>query len=150
MVRTKRHGLRAAGRTAAFVAAALAAATIAVPAAADQPAVVTETFSFVDVNACTGEEHTVTATVTMRVHSHGERIVSHNQWEVLTSDGFSGGGPETLVVNGQIVNFPLMNMLTSDSGAKIRVHLVEVFDLTTDPPTPKVQRIEFTCIRGGD
>lgn len=49
---------------------------VAPVAAADPPSQFSDMFTFVDVNPCTGLDHTVTIAVTVSEHSHGERVVA--------------------------------------------------------------------------
>ena len=77
---------------------------IAAPAAADKPAEFVDNVSFPDVNVCTGEEHTVNITFNVRVHEHRNNSVVTVKSNVETSDGWAGGGIETVAENENVVS----------------------------------------------
>ena len=58
---------------------------VAPVAAADAPTQELDTITFVDVNPCTGLDHTVTFAVSVSEHSHGERVVA-NAKRTITTD----------------------------------------------------------------
>jgi hypothetical protein len=118
---------------------------VAAPAGADPPAQFgpfEETFD--DVNPCTGLVHTVTIAVTFSVHSHDGRTEAHGDRTLSTSSGFFGKGTSSFVDNGQIEMFRLTDILSSDSGDRIRANSVFVVDLSTG--TVRVDRFELTCL----
>jgi hypothetical protein len=89
---TRRLAMRAVAAAAALLVAALAA-----PAGAKGPPEIVEfSFSFEDVNPCTGEEHTIVVSATDRVHAfdnaHANRVHVNalGFFHVTTSDGYSG------------------------------------------------------------
>jgi hypothetical protein len=92
-------------------------------------------------NPCSGLPITVTITGRARVINDGS--VVHLQRTITTSDGFKGRGTETDVDNGHIFKFTVNDMLTNDSGDRIRAHLVLVLDLSTTPPTVRVMKGTF-------
>jgi hypothetical protein len=94
-------------------------------------------------NPCTGLVHTITVTGTARIHEHDGRVVVHEQHTLTTSDGFQGRGTATIVDNGNIQALTLNDMLTNDSGDRIRAHLLLVLDLSTTPPTVRVMKGTF-------
>ncbi len=106
-------------------------AVLAGPAAADAPTEVPLELEFEDLNACTGEMVTVTMTGVFVVHDHDGRSIVRLPRTITTSDGFEGRGDATEVVNGRISKFTLNDMLTHESGARIRAHYVLVLDLST-------------------
>jgi hypothetical protein len=123
----------------------MAVLALAPPAAADPPTETSFTFSFEDVNPCTGLIHTVTFTLTIFAHSHDGRIVEHVQRTITTDPtGFVGHGSESFVDNGQVVKDTLTDILTNPEGDRIRAHFVFVLDLSTD--TVRVEKGELTCL----
>ena len=118
---------------------------VAPVAAADAPTQFLETVTFVDVNPCTGLDHTVTFAVTVSEHSHGERVVA-NAKRTITTDptGFVGRGTNSFVDNGQIAKFTQTDILTNPAGDRIRARNVIVVDLSTD--TIRVEKGELTCL----
>jgi hypothetical protein len=124
------------GALAAAVTLAAAALVLAIPAAADPPAAVPFEFTFVDVNPCTGLDHTVTIAGTTWVHEHDGRIVATSERTITTSPtGFVGHGTDTDVINGQVDAFRLTDILTNASGDRIRAHFVVVLDLSSGRTT---------------
>jgi hypothetical protein len=118
---------------------------LAAPAGADPPTQVgpfEDTFN--DVNPCTGLIHTVTIAATFSVHSHDGRIVAHGDRTLSTSSGFVGEGTSSFVDNGQIEMFRFTDILSSDSGDRIRANGVFVGDLSTG--TVRVDKFELTCL----
>lgn len=119
----------------------------ALPASADPPVVDSFEFTFDDVNPCTGLTHTVTITLKVfQHHHHGERFVERGETTITTTPtGFSGGGTHTLVDNGQTIVFRSTDMVANETGARIRVRIVFLLDLSTG--TVRVDKGEFTCVR---
>ena len=74
---------------------------------------------------------------------HDGRVVVQTQRTITTSDGFQGRGTDTFVDNGKIQRFTLNDMLSHESGARIRAHFVQVIDLSTTPPTVRVFKGTF-------
>jgi hypothetical protein len=100
----------------ALAGSALAAA---MTAAADPPTVRHVQDVFVDVNPCTGLEHTVT--VDVAIYDHGQS--AHGVATITTSSGFVGRGEETSVFDS--ATFVLNHMLVnSATGERIRAQLV--------------------------
>jgi hypothetical protein len=117
---------------------------VAAPAAADAPTEIPFEDVFVDVNPCTGLDHTVTITGTIFEHSHDGRVNGHTQRTITTDPtGFVGHGTDSLVDNGRVFRFTLNDVLMSPSGDRIRVQLVLVVDLSTD--TVRVEKRMFAC-----
>ncbi len=84
--------------------AVLASVTIAVPAAADPPVEITDTFTFEDVNACDPPNtHQVTITFNLKLHEHQNNTVYVFSSWATTDSGFEGPGHEARVVaNGDV------------------------------------------------
>ena len=114
------------------------------PAAADPPAAEAFVDVFPDTNPCTGDTMTVTITVNGFVHDHDSREVFYGERTITTSDGFSGRGTETFVLNGQIILFRQTDIMTNASGDRFRANGVFVLDLSTD--TVRVERFALTCL----
>jgi hypothetical protein len=143
MVRTNRRTQVGRGwLIAGLVAAALLA--LAGPVAASAPI---EQGPFVDVfpdvDPCSGQMHTVTISTTFRVHEHGDRAVAHAERTLTTTLGYEGGGMSAFVTNGQIEMFRFTDMITNETGDRIRATGVFVVDLRSD--TTRVDRFSLTC-----
>lgn len=134
--------------TKVFVALLSAAAPLAVltpVAAADPPQQISATDTFVDVNPCTGLDHTVTIVLTISEQSDGERAVEHAQRTITTEPtGFFGRGTHSFLDNGQIAKFNSTDILTNAAGDRIRARNVIVVDPTTG--TFRVDKSELTCL----
>jgi hypothetical protein len=109
-------------------------------AAASAPTPVPIFVRFEDVNPCSGLVHTVTITGTAWIQNRDGHIVVREERTVTTSSGFAGRGTDVFVDNGTTQKFTLNDMLTNQSGARIRAHLVLVIDLSTIPPTVRVSK----------
>jgi len=120
------------------------ALAFAAPAAADPPAAEAFVDVFPDTNPCTGATMTVTITVNGFLHDHGSREVFYGERTITTSDGFSGRGTETFVLNGQIILFRQTDIMTNASGDRFRANGAFVLDLSTD--TVRVERFALTCL----
>jgi hypothetical protein len=125
-------------RIAAFLALAAAALMIALPAYADPPVVHYAHAEFVDVNPCTGLEHTVTIDSTIYEPVNG---VSRSVSTITTSSGFSGTSAAEISVFHEA--FSILNDMLSNpaTGERIRVHAVLIDDRVAD--------VSFTCIPPG-
>lgn len=122
----------------------LIALAFAAPAAADAPAEFPILDVFPDVNPCTGDPMTVTFVGTAYVHEHGSREVVHAQRTITTSDGFSGRGTDTFVINGQIFKYTQTDIMSNGSGDRFRARVVVVGDVSTD--TVRIDRFSLTCL----
>jgi hypothetical protein len=128
---------------AVLVVLACAALMGAGAATADMPVVHYGHDVFVDINPCTGLEHTVTADVTVYETNPG---FSHATDSISTSSGFIGRGEEAGVFHASI--FELNHMLVNrETGQRIHAHLV----LVTNPATGELQvfQLSLTCIPPG-
>jgi hypothetical protein len=129
----------------ALVALAVAALALtgATTATADPPTVQHFQDVFVDVNPCTGLEHTVTIDVTAYSTSPGHGHATHS---ISTSSGFVGRGSEVGVFhdNTFLANDILVNAAT-------REHIHAQLIIVTNPATGDLQvfRQELTCIPAG-
>ncbi len=101
-------------------------------------------FVFDDINPCGGPDHTVTISGTSWVHVHNGRIVFHSERTITTSTGFEGHGTDSYVLNGETEKFTLNDILTDESGDRIRAHFVFVFDIST--LTVRVEGGFLTCL----
>ncbi len=116
----------------------------AVVAAASAPTPVPIFIQFDDLNPCSGLVHTVTFTGTAWIQELDGRVVIREQRTITTSSGFEGRGTDTFVDNGNIQTFRLDDMLTNESGDRIRAHGLMVFDLST--LTVHVEKFAVTCV----
>src|SRR6476646_5520493 len=118
-----------------FVAlASILALVFVAPAVADSPTFTLHEDVFVDVNPCTGLEHTVTVD---NYHWETADGVSHSKDVITTSSGFVGEGPEAGVFHD--ATFMINNILyNAATGERIRAHVVVVDDHATS--------IAFSCI----
>ena len=117
-----------------------AALTGARAATADPPVVRSFQDVFVDINPCTGLEHTVTIDVTAYSTGPGQGHATHS---ISTSSGFVGRGHETGVFHDS--TFLANDMLVNDgTGDRIHAQLIVV----TNPATGELQvvRQTLTCI----
>lgn len=101
---------------------------------------------FQDVNPCSGLPMTVTMIGTELIHEHNGRVVVTGQRTITTSDGFEGRGTHTFVVNGNVARFTLNDMLRHPSGDRFRAHSVLIVDISTTPPTVRVEDFLLTCV----
>ena len=120
------------------------ALAFAAPAAADAPTEFPILDVFVDVNPCTDEPMTVTFVGTASVHEHGSRLVVHAERAITTSDGFSGHGTDTFVLNGQIFKFTQTDIMSNGSGDRFRARVLVVGDASTEEA--RIDRFELTCL----
>jgi hypothetical protein len=125
-------------RIATFVALVAAALMAALPAYADPPVVRYAHDVFVDVNPCTGLEHTVTIDSTIYEPVNG---VSRSTSTITTSSGFSGTSAAEISVFHEA--FSILNdmIYNPETGQRIRVHVVVIDDHVADA--------SFTCIPVG-
>jgi len=128
---------------AVLVVLACGALTGAGAATADPPVVRHFQDVFVDINPCTGLEHTVTIDVTVYSTGPGHAHATHS---ISTSSGFIGRGHETGVLHDTIflANDTLVN---AETGERVHAQLIVV----TNPATGELQvfRATLTCIPPG-
>jgi hypothetical protein len=130
-----------------LVAPLLAAAVVlagAVPAAADRAFEESLEETFVDIDPCTGLEHEVTLSVTFYVHNHDDDTVARGVRSLSTTLGYTGGGTSSYVWNGNVEMFRLTDLLTNQSGDRIRASAVFVADLRSE--TVRIDEFELTCL----
>ena len=99
-------------RIATIVAVAAAALVTALPVYADPPVVRHAHSVFVDMNPCTGLEHTVTIDSTIYEPVNG---VSRSTSTITTSSGFSGTSAAEISVfheTSPLIHLPLAPMIT--------------------------------------
>ena len=124
---------------ASVVAVALATGA---PAAADRPVEQPLHEVFVDVNPCTGLDHTITVEGTFFRHIHGDQSLYRLERTVTTSSGFSGRGVEIGIQHDRI--FVLNDVLTNDAtGERMRAHAVIVEDASGGV---RVFQLEVRCL----
>ena len=128
----------------ATVLTASLALAVAGPAAADRPFSDTETFTFVDVDPCSGRSHEVTIDVTFFVHDHAGVTVARGVRTLTTSAGYVGRGTSSFVENGNVEVFRFSDLLSDDSGNRIRAEGVFVLDLKSG--SARVEAFSLTCL----
>jgi hypothetical protein len=129
---------------AAVLTASLALA-VAGPAAADRPiAAFSDTETFVDVDPCSGLSHEVTIDVTFFVHDHAGVTVARGVRTLTTSSGYFGRGTSSFVENGNVELFRFSDLLSDDSGNRIRAQGVFVLDPKSG--SVRVESFSLTCL----
>ena len=113
------------------VVASLFVGVLAVPAMADKPIEFVVGVSFDDVNACTGEAHTVNLTFNITERENKNNNVVTIKTDVATSDGWTGGGGQTVVENSNVVNDTLNLWARDGEGGAYKVHGQFKLDLET-------------------
>ena len=78
---------------------AMMAVTTALPALAVKPVAASAEVTFPDVNPCTGEEHLVTIAWDIAFRENRNSVILTFDTTITTSDGWSGTGRETQVLN---------------------------------------------------
>jgi len=120
--------------------------SFAVIAAPGAPTTVPIFLQFDDVNPCSGLVHTVTFTGTASIHElPNGQVVVREQRTITTSSGFEGRGTDTFVGNGNIQKTTLNDMLTNESGERIRARFALVIDVSTG--TVQVLNGSVECVR---
>jgi lysophospholipase L1-like esterase len=114
----------------------------AAPAAADEPTEFPLHDVFVDVDPCTGLDHTVEITGTFFRHHHANGNTYHATRTITTSSGYVGHGVEVSVDHERI--FALNDVLANPNGNRIRAKVVVVRD--ADFTTVRVERFRLECI----
>ena len=123
-----------------LLALALALA-LAAPAAADAPTEFPLHDLFVDVDPCTGLEHTIEVTGTFFRHNHAGGNTYHADRTITTSSGYVGHGVEVSVDHERIL--VLNDVLARANGDRARAHLVIVLDADWNV---RVERFRLECI----
>ena len=120
----------------------LASASVA---SAAPPTRFSTTITFVDVNPCTGLDHTVTIAADVTEIYQGGRTVGHAKRTTSTEPtGFVGRGTDSFVDNGQVVRATQTDILTNPAGDRIRASSVFVVD--KDTGVLRVEKFELTCL----
>lgn len=113
------------------VVASLFIGVLAAPAMADKPVGFVDGVSFDDVNACTGEAHTVNLTFNITVRDNNNNQIVTIKTDAATSDGWYGGGTQTVVENSRVVNDTLNLWARNGEGGAYKVHGLFKLDLDT-------------------
>jgi hypothetical protein len=90
---------------------------------------------FVGVNPCTGLSQTGTVTGTLYLQENQGATVVTVDRNITTTAGYEGSGRSTLVVNSEIQKFSLQDMITNESGSRIRLDYILVIDLASGTVT---------------
>ena len=106
-------------------------AALATPATGNPPRVIEDSFTFDDIDPCTGGIHTITFDVTVARHEHDGRVVAHSELVITTSSGYIGRGVEEEIVNGEKFSIVARHMLTNPNGNKIQARVTLQVDLKT-------------------
>ena len=114
----------------------------AAPVAADAPTELPLHDLFVDVDPCTGLEHTIEVTGTFFRHNHTGGNTYHATRTISTSSGYVGHGVEVSIEHERI--FVINDMLAKPNGDRIRAHVVVVWD--TAFTAVRVERVRVECI----
>jgi len=85
--------------------------------------------AFVDIDPCTGLEQEVAIDVTFYVHGHDDGTVARGVHSLSTTLGYVGRGTSSYVWNGNVEMFRVTDLLTNDSGDRIRASVVFLADL---------------------
>jgi nucleoside-specific outer membrane channel protein Tsx len=118
------------------------ALAVAAPALADAPTEFPLHDVFVDVDPCTGLDHTVDISGTFFRHSHANGNTYHATRTITTSSGYIGHGVEVSVNHEQIL--VLNDILVNPNGNRARAKIVIVWD--ADFTTARVERFRLECI----
>ena len=124
-----------------LIALTLALALVS-PAAADAPTEFLLHDHFVDVDPCTGLEHTVDVAGTFYRHFHANGNTYHADATITTSSGYLGHGVEVSVDHEQIL--VLNHVLANPNSNRIRARLVLVWDANFT--VLRVERFRLECI----
>jgi hypothetical protein len=116
--------------------------TFAATAAADAPTPFPLHDHFVDVDPCTGLEHTVDVTGTFFRHNHANGNTYHADATITTSSGYVGHGVEVSVDHERIL--VLNHLLAQPNGNRIRAKIVLVWD--ADFTALRVERFRLECV----
>lgn len=118
------------------------ALVVAAPAAADAPTEFPLHDHFVDVDPCTGLEHTVDVTGAFYRHFHANGNTYHADATITTSSGYVGHGVEVSVDHERIL--VLNHVLANPNGNRILAKVVVVWD--SDFTTARVERFRLECV----
>ena len=114
------------------------------------PVVFTESDEFDTFNPCTGLLHTNFADITVRVHESDNHVVVHNQFDIVTSDGFSGRAAEHFVENldnGEVTFVANVNVnLSNDSRQRLSIHIVAQFTIRNGDVRVDIFTFSSTCV----
>jgi hypothetical protein len=134
---------------------------LASPALATGPPVVeTDSFSFTDVDPCTGETMLVTFDLTITIHEFElTDLPRHQDAFITTSSGFVGRGTRMAVDNGAglvgeeegqgMFTFVLNDVLRKENGQMMRVHLTTHVTVVGGEIVTLVDKFRFECVKGG-
>ena len=120
----------------------------AAPAAADAPIEIQDSFTFQDVNPCTGELHEITIHVDVSLHLHADREVVSIARSGSTDDGYTMiAGTESFVFNGNVARAAFTDQWRGDDGSKFKAQGKFVYNLRKDALL--VDEFSLTCIGNG-
>lgn len=103
----------------AAVAGAMFSTVLAGSALAGEPVTFTDSFTFADVNPCTGLNHELSIEVTGSIHQHGNTEVIHAHHTGSTDTGFTMlNGTDTLVANNNVERASFSDQWRHPDGSK--------------------------------
>ena len=124
----------------------LAMGAAVTPAAADPPMEFTDSFTFTDVNPCSGLDHEVTIDSEIRLHQHQDRVVVHVRRTGSTDSGYvMEHGVLSFQDNGKVVTQSFSDNWKRADGSKFKAQGTFVLDLSTN--TVQVDRFSLRCIK---
>ena len=93
------------------------------PVAADAPTTVVDSWTFTDINPCSGAEHEITLNADITVHEHQNNVVVHLARTGSTDDGYvMNHSVETFVENSNVARGSLTDQWRNPDGSKYRVN----------------------------
>ena len=110
---------------------------------------------FTEINPCTGSDHEVTLTSTLRVHAfeNNDRYHENTQFfsEVTTSDGFSGDfvlGPDAINIGDKVETYTFISNVTlsnDDTGELLKVHINTNITVVDGETKAEVDNFRLWC-----
>ncbi len=119
---------------------------ITTTAGAEGPEVIEDSFTFVDVNPCTGHPHEITISFVARLHEHQNNFVATLSRSGSTSDGYTmQNGNDGFVENRGGARGHLMDMWTDGHGSKFQARGTFAFNANKDAIV--VDRFTLRCVK---
>ena len=119
-------------------------AAAASPVAADPPTTIVDSWTFTDINPCTGDEHDLTINVEAREHrGHSNNFVVNVERTGSTSDGYVMRGSESQQWNDNAAHINLTDTWRNDEGSMFKAQL----NVKLKPEGPQVENFRLRCVR---
>lgn len=100
------------------------------PVLANEPVTFTDSFTFTDVNPCSGVDHEITIDVVLSIHEHRNNEVVHGDRSGTTDSGFTMiAGTESFVANGDVERVAFTDQWRHPDGSKFVAQGQFVFSL---------------------